>query len=46
MIALQVGLSIIYGFLITIPPIQLNVGSIVFTIGIAILVIGGILKII
>lgn len=41
MIALQIGFSLVYGFLITVPPHALNTGSILIAIGLAILVIAG-----
>jgi hypothetical protein len=42
MLLLQVGLSLIYGFLIKVPAVQMNTSSIIEAIGLAILVIGGI----
>lgn len=41
MILLQIGLSLVYGFLINIEAVQLNVSSIIIIIGLAILIIGG-----
>lgn len=41
MIFLQICLSLIYGFLINVQSLQLNVGSVIVTIGLAILVIAG-----
>jgi uncharacterized membrane protein (DUF485 family) len=41
MLLLQVGLSLIYGFLIKVPAVQMNTSSIIEAIGLAILVVGG-----
>lgn len=41
MVFLQIGLSLIYGFLISVPSVQLNVSSVIITSGLAILVIAG-----
>lgn len=41
---LQIGLSLIYGFLIKVPSVQLNISSVIITSGLAILVIAGTLK--
>jgi hypothetical protein len=41
MLFLQIGLSLIYGFLVTIPSVQLNVSSVIVAIGLAILVVAG-----
>ena len=42
MVLLQIGFSLIYGFLITIPAITFNSSSILVTIGLAILIVAGI----
>ena len=42
MLLLQVGLSLIYGFLVKVPAIQINTSSVIEAIALAILVIGGI----
>lgn len=41
MLFLQIGFTLIYGFLITVPTHTLNTGSILVAIGLAILVIAG-----
>lgn len=41
MVGLQIGLSLVYGFLINVQHVQLNISSVVVTIGLAILVIAG-----
>ena len=41
MVLLQIGFSLIYGFLIKIPAITFNSSSIFVTIGLAILIIAG-----
>lgn len=41
MVLLQIGFSLIYGFLIKIPAITFNSSSILVTIGLAILIIAG-----
>jgi hypothetical protein len=41
MTALQVGLSLVYGFLILIPGQLINVGSIITMIALAILIVAG-----
>lgn len=41
MIILQIAFSILYGNLINVKTIQLNTGSVVITIGLALLVIAG-----
>lgn len=42
MVLLQIGFSLIYGFLINIPAITFNSSSILVTIGLAILIVAGI----
>jgi len=41
MVLLQIGFSLIYGFLIKVPAITLNSSSILVTIGLAILIVAG-----
>lgn len=41
MFALQIGFSLIYGILFNVQSIQMNVSSIIVTIGLAILIIAG-----
>jgi hypothetical protein len=41
MILLQIALCLIYGFLITVPVVQLNISSVIVTIGLVILVVCG-----
>jgi hypothetical protein len=41
MFVLQIGFSLIYGFLINVQSIQFNAASAIVTIGLAILVIAG-----
>lgn len=41
MLLLQVGLSLIYGFLIKVPSLQFNTSSVVIAIGLAMLVVAG-----
>lgn len=41
MILLQVGFSLIYGFTMNIKPMQFNTSSILTTIQLAILIVGG-----
>lgn len=41
MLVLQVGICLVYGFVINIPAMLLNIGSVLVMVGLAILVIAG-----